>query len=71
LNFTGSGENKLEIFGTTYLSGLDETIETELPSSNLTPSVTYDNESIYVIIMILLIVGGIIGIVVFTVKRRK
>lgn len=71
LNFTGSGDNKLEIFGSTYLSGLDETVETKLPSSNLTSSVTYDNESIYVIIMALLIVGGIIGIVIFTVKRRK
>ena len=65
LNFTGSGENKLDIFGTTYLSGLDEITETELPSPNLTPSVTYDNESIYVIILILLIIGGIIGIVIF------
>lgn len=34
LNFTGSGENKLEIFGTTYLDGLtekDEIIPEELP----------------------------------------
>lgn len=71
LNFTGSGENTLEIFGTTYLSGLDEITETELPSTNLTPSVTFDDELIYVIIIILLIIGGIIGVVVFTVKRRK
>jgi hypothetical protein len=71
LNFTGSGENKLEIFGTTYLSGLDEIPETELSSPNLTPSVTYDDESIYVVIMILLIICGIIGIVIFTSKRRK
>ena len=71
LNFTGSGENKLEIFGTTYLSGLDKIAETEAPSPNSTPSVTYDGESIYVIILILLIIGGIIGIVIFTFKRRK
>lgn len=34
LNFTGSGENKLEIFGTTYLDGLtdkDEMTPEELP----------------------------------------
>lgn len=34
LNFTGSGENKLEIFGTTYLDGLtakDEITPKELP----------------------------------------
>jgi hypothetical protein len=36
LNFTGSGENKLDIIGTTYLSGLDEITETEIPTSNLT-----------------------------------
>lgn len=71
LNFTGSGENKLEILGTTYLSGLDEITETELPSSNIASSDTFDDELIYVIIMVLLIIGGIIGVVVFTVKRRK
>ena len=71
LNFTGSGENKLEILGTTYLSGLDEITEAELPPSNLTPIVTDDDELISVIIMVLLIIGGIIGVVVFTVKRRK
>ncbi|MGH1569141.1 MAG: hypothetical protein ACRBBZ_08220 [Nitrosopumilus sp.] len=70
LNFTGSGENKLEIFGTTYLSGLGKITET-VPSSNLTPSVAYDDESIYVIILTLLIIGGIIGIVIFAAKRRK
>jgi len=70
LNFTGSGENKLEIFGTTYLSGLDEITETEIPTSNLTSPNTID-ESIYVIIALLIIVGGIIGVVVFAVKKRK
>ncbi len=30
LNFTGSGNNKLEIFGTTYLNGLTERDEIEL-----------------------------------------
>ena len=71
LNFTGSGENKLEIFGTTYLSGLGKITETEVPSSNLTASVDYNDESIYVIILTLLIIGGIIGIVIFAAKRSK
>ena len=70
LNFTGSGENKLEIFGTTYLSGLGKITET-VPSSNLTPSVAYADESIYLIFLTLLIIGGIIGIVIFAAKRRK
>ena len=48
-----------------------EITETELPSSNTASSDTFDDELIYVIIMVLLIIGGIIGVVVFTVKRRK
>ncbi len=72
LNFTGSGENKLEIFGTTYLFGLTEVIERDLPSPDLSPSSDYDDGLIYVtIIVILLIVVSIIGVIVFTVKRRK
>ena len=74
LNFTGSGENKLEIVGTTYLSGLTEISETDSSSPTfLTPqSSPRDEGSIYAtIIMVLLIIGGIIGVVIFTVKRRK
>ena len=72
LNFTGSGDNKLDIFGTTYLSGLIEMKETDLASPDMMPSVLHDDELIYVIIiMALLIVGGIIGVVIFAVKRRK
>ncbi|QLH03278.1 hypothetical protein C5F47_06825 [Nitrosopumilus cobalaminigenes] len=71
LNFTGSGENKLEIVGTTYLSGLTE-ISTELPKPDVSPSLDYDYSMIYVLILIIvLIVGGIIGIIIFTIKRRR
>ncbi len=72
LNFTGYGDNKLDIFGTTYLSGLTEMKETDMPSPNMTPSVLYDVGLIYaVLILILLIVGGIIGVVIFKIRRRK
>ena len=74
LNFTGSGENKLEIVGTTYLLGLTEISETDSSSPTFltTQSSPQDEGSIYAtIIMVLLIIGGIIGVVIFTVKRRK
>jgi len=71
LNFTGSGDNKLDIFGTTYLSGLAEMKETDTPSPNMTSSVLYDDELIHTVIIVLLIVGGIVGVVIFAVKRRK
>jgi hypothetical protein len=68
LNFTGSGDNKLDIFGTTYLSGLTEIIETDIPSQKTSP-VIYDDKLIYA--AILLIVGGIVAVVIFTVKRKR
>ena len=42
LNFTGSGNNKLEIFGTTYLAGLTEKDESE-KKETLTPLQTEPN----------------------------
>jgi hypothetical protein len=68
LNFTGSGDNKLDIFGTTYLSGLTEIIEPETPPNISSPP----NEIDYVlVVVILLIIGGAIAVAVFSVKRRK
>ena len=44
LNFTGSGDNKLEIFGTTYLFGLTEKNEIEQKnSSSLQQDDTFDD----------------------------
>ena len=74
LNFTGIGDNTLDIVGTDYLSGLIEIYESDLPSPNITPSrsAALDGEFIYpLIIMGLLIIGGIVGTVIFKVKRRK
>ncbi len=71
LNFTGSGENKLEIIGTTYLSGLTE-IYPDLPTPDLSPIPEYDYELIYVFILIIvLIIGGVVGIIILTIKRRR
>jgi hypothetical protein len=69
LNFTGSGDNTLEIFGTTYLSGLTEITNADVPLPDLTPSVDYDFELIYVLTA-LLIIGGIASVIVFKRKRK-
>jgi len=70
LNFTGIGDNTLDIVGTEYLSGLTEITTDTTP--DLMPSVDYDEESIYTtIIVALLIIGGIVGAIILAVKRRK
>ncbi|MCV0431832.1 hypothetical protein [Nitrosopumilus sp.] len=71
LNFTGSGENELEILGTTYLSGLSEKPQPAITSPDLEPVVEYDYELIYATVVILFIIGGIIGVIAFAIKRRK
>ena len=71
LNFTGIGDNILDIVGTEYLSGLTE-ITIESPPPVTTPSVLYDDGLIYTtIIVVLLIIGGIVGSIILIVKRRK
>jgi len=71
LNFTGIGDNTLDIVGTEYLYGLTEII-TDIPPPDLMPLEDYDEGLIYItIIVTLLIIGGIVGIIVFIVKRRK
>ena len=73
LNFTGIGDNTLDVIGTDYLFGLTETSESDSPSSNISPSrsVSLDEESLYLIIVLLLIIGGVVGVIIFKVKRRK
>ena len=71
LNFTGIGDNTLDIVGTEYLSGLTK-ITTDIPPTELISTDDYDYGLTYTtIIIILLIIGGIVGVVIFTVKRRK
>lgn len=70
LNFTGSGDNTIEIIGTTYLDGL-VVPDVELPPPDLSPSVDNDYGLIYVtIIGIAIVVGAIIGVIVL-VKRKN
>jgi hypothetical protein len=67
LNFTGSGDNTLDIFGTTYLSGLTKITPKDVPSPHLTSPVDYG--SLYLIIPLLL--GGFTCVIIFIIKKRK
>ena len=73
LNFTGVGDNTLDIVGTDCLSGLTDLSESDLPSPNIIPSrsAVFDEEFVNTLIITLLIIGGIAGTIVFKVKRRK
>ena len=71
LNFTGVGDNTLDIVGTDYLSGLTEII-VDIPSPVIIPSDDYDDGLIYITaILALLIIGGIVGVIIFIIKRRN
>ncbi|MGY5147290.1 MAG: hypothetical protein ACW9W4_04765 [Candidatus Nitrosopumilus sp. bin_7KS] len=71
LNFTGIGDNTLDIVGTEYLSGFTEITSDILPS-DLMPLEDNDEGLIYTaIIMALLIIGGIVGVILLVNKRRK
>ena len=70
LNFTGSGENKLEIIGTTYLNGLtdkEEIIQKEL--SPLPKEETSSNSIVWLGLVGLLAVGA--ALIVIKIKKRK
>lgn len=72
LNFTGSGDNKLDIFGTTYPSDLTEKIEKNITVPELAFSRDPDYGLIYAVnIGILLIIGSIAGIIIFKIKRKR
>ena len=68
LNFTGIGDNTLDIVGTEYLSGLTE-ITIDDTSPDLMPSVDYDVGLIYITIIIAFLIIG--GTIILVVKRRK
>jgi len=67
LNFTGSGDNQLEIFGTTHFFGLGEKAEIDTSSPDFT--IDYDFTSITIII--LLIICGIVGVIIFKIKQGR
>jgi len=64
LNFTGTGDNKLDIFGSTYLSGLTEMGQTELIPA---PEEPEDNYSWWLVLICSLCVSGFIIVM----KKRK
>ena len=66
LNFTGSGDNKLDVFGTTYLSGLSENVD-EKPTSEFRESTDYSLE-------LIVLAGSLVVVAAFVVlmmKKRK
>lgn len=67
LNFTGTGKNQLDIFGTSSLVEVEDVEDVSPP--NLTPVVDYDYGLIYVVIVVL-IIGAIVAVIVFVVKQR-
>ncbi|MGY5143261.1 MAG: hypothetical protein ACW9XH_02150 [Candidatus Nitrosopumilus sp. bin_32a] len=68
LNFTGSGDNKLDIIGTAYLSGLTEITPTPAAIPDVVISESYD-EVIYVSIIVAILI--IVGVFVVILKKRK
>lgn len=63
LNFTGAGNNKLDIFGSTYLSGL-----TDIEKESLNPSAEPDGDNyLWLVLACLLCVSGFIVVM----KKRK
>ena len=71
LNFTGSGDNQLEIFGTTHFFGLTEIDESDPPNPSIIPLADNGDELIYILIITLLLIIGIVAVVIFAVKRKK
>ena len=69
LNFSGSGENKLDIVGTTYLLGLTEKSEKALPPPDLSPSSDEDYGLIYLIILVIILI--IAGVIALLIKRQR
>lgn len=70
LNFTGSGENKLDIFGTTYLQGLeikDKVNQNEMPP--IEKGETMYGSLGWVALVGILIVAA--ALIVITIKKRK
>ena len=70
LNFTGSGENKLEIIGTTYLNDLTDKDEIILKESSTPPKEEMSSDNIVWLGLIgLLSIGTVL--IVLKIKKRK
>jgi hypothetical protein len=71
LNFTGSGDNKLDVFGTTYFFGLTEKaedIQNESPPTSQSVE-TFDDSTLWIVLAVPLI--GVIAFVVIKIKKRN
>ena len=69
LNFTGTGDNKLEIIGTVYLSGVS-VVYNDLPDVE-NPSIReYEYNMIYIVIVMVVLIGGVSAIIFFLRKRK-
>ena len=69
LNFTGSGNNKLEIFGTIYLNGLTERDEIDYVSNALQKEETLDDSLGWWVLAGLLVIIAVY--VTMKIKKRK
>ena len=71
LNFTGAGDHKLDIFGTTYFFGLTEKVEAVPVESSpvLQPVEMSDNLMIWMIMIPLSI--GVIALVAIKIRKRN
>ncbi len=69
LNFTGSGDNKLDIFGTTYLLGLTEKTEKILSPPDLSASDVPDNGLLYLIIIVIILI--VVGLAIYFIKKQR
>ncbi|KAF6247200.1 hypothetical protein C6990_05875 [Nitrosopumilus sp. b3] len=70
LNFTGSGENKLEIFGTTYLQGLEEkdtVTQNEIPSIQKEETIS-DSLGLVMLVGVVIVAAALIAV---KLKKRK
>ena len=72
LNFTGSGDNKLDIFGTVYLSGLAERAGTSMaPDKTIQKQNTFDDSINWMILAGSLAFVTVAVLVVIRLKKKK
>jgi Cu/Ag efflux protein CusF len=69
LNFTGSGNNKIEIFGTTYLNGLTEKTQTEYIADAVQKGETLDDSLGWWALAGFLVI--IVAYITMKIKKRK
>ena len=71
LNFTGYGDNVLEIFGTTYLYGLTEQIDTDTTNSPSLQQVNVFDDSLVWLFLVGFMIVIVIAFIVMRAKKRN